>query len=167
MNIGNIITINRRLIAAINSCDQMSQMRVIDDIMTMSEDDVKKVFSKKYFFWNICRGKDFYKVMARYVCESISNGNIENGIIVLRNTVVTAKSDDIRRAFVRAILKKVPILTLETIAFATHSKLSMILAMEADSLRAIVTENMMKPFIDRIIELEESNEVLTALVDGL
>lgn len=163
MKIRMIFKINKRLLAAFNSCDQTNQMKVIDDIMQMEESDITKVFQKKYFIWNILRGKDFYKVMARYIINSVQDGNVAVAVNVLRHSLVTAENDDIRRAFVKSIMRAVPLITIETVMYASKERLDALLA-SAQLDNAIVGQELL-PFVNRIRELNESATTLQDLVD--
>lgn len=164
MKISTIFRINKRLIRAFNSCDQMQQMEVIDDIMQMEEADITKIFRKKYFFWNIFRGKDFYKVMSRYVVTYVKNGNVERAVNALRHSLVTAQDDQIRKAFVKSIMRGIPLITIETVMYASKERMEQILS--SDKLDDIVVySEVLAPFIDRIRELNTSNAMLQDLVD--
>lgn len=163
MKISAIFNINRRLIRAFNSCDQSNQMEVIDDIMRMSESDITKVFRKKYFIWNIFRGKDFYKVMARYVINTVKDGRPAVAVNALRHSLVTAHDDSIRKAFVKSIMRGVPLITIETVMYASKERMEQLLS--GDQLdNAIVGEELI-PFVDRIKELIANNEMLQDLTD--
>lgn len=163
MKISTIFTINRRLIAAMNSCDQQEQLVVINDIMKMSEDDIAKIFRKKYFIWNICRSKDFYKVMARYVCDTLQSGDFEHAILALRNSLVTAKNDRIRHAFVKAIMKSVPLVTVETIMYASPERMRAILS--GDIVEKVIADSYVQPFIVQLIEQRNDIAMYQAMAE--
>lgn len=163
MKISAIFSINMRLIKAFNSCDQSNQMEVIDDIMKMGESDITKVFRKRYFIWNIFRGKDFYKVMTRYVVNTVTNGDVARGVNALRYSLVTADNDQIRKAFVKAVMKGVPLITIETVMYASKERMDQLLS--SNQLNDAIIGAELMPFVDRIKELTVNNEMLQDLTD--
>lgn len=158
MNIRTIFDLNMRMFKANNSCDHMQQFEVMKTIMEMSEKDIEKVFRKKYFLWNIFRGKDFYKMCAHYVWETVKNGEVDKGLTVLSHVLLTAKDDGIRRAFVKAVVNNVPIVITGTVMYMGQRKLDYLLG--EDNVGKLITDEITGPFVKKLKDVyKELNDM--------
>lgn len=176
-----IIRLNVKIIRVLNSCDRKDFEALINEVI-----DQPNVFRKKYFIWNIVRGRDFYKMLAYYVIQQIEqqvlddneshdddvsyvgNHHINQAETIIHMVMETAKTETIKKNFIWAIMKQVPILTTTTVQYASAEKIRSILK----SGKTIVMDSSIKPFIDEVVELrqtiveqEERIQVLETMMD--
>lgn len=151
MNPIRIIKLNLRIISVLNSCDRKTFEKLINEVI-----DNPKVFRSKLYVWNIVRGRDFYKMLSHYVIEQFENNNDDptknNKVETIINMVMdTAKSEAIKRNFIWAIMKQVPLLTATTIQYASREKIHSIL----NSDKTIYTDDALAPFVEEIALLHK------------
>ena len=151
MNLIRIIKLNLRIISVLNSCDRKTFEKLINEVI-----DNPKVFRSKLYVWNIVRGRDFYKMLSHYVIEQFENNNDDptknNKVETIINMVMdTAKSEAIKRNFIWAIMKQVPLLTATTIQYASREKVISLLRSD----KVLFTDPAIDPFVTEVYELRK------------
>ena len=187
MGLKNFIEINRRIIATYNSCDMKAFSRLIDDLLEQS--NAEKYFTKKWYVWNVIRPKDYYKCMAEYVINCITkvlnppkeDMDLFNHIspdsdealrhynehymsradYIIKMVLETTKDAEIRKSFIWKIMKKVPLLTIDTIQYASPEKIHSLLTGNKD----IVSDDYMRPVIKVITEYREQLKVYEVITE--
>lgn len=162
----NFLQLNLRILKVYNSCDTKSMVSLFGD--AISEPNYRKLFTRKYYIWNIFRMKDFYKAAAQYVInmidewkktESLDDDSYQEKVDRAITIILeTAKNDEIRKSFIWAITKKHPLITISTIRYSSSQRITNIL----NSDQAIITDEYTKPMLDMIKNLKEENEMLRA-----
>lgn len=145
----NLFRINARIIRVLNSCkwDEFNAL-VVECI------DIPKIFTSKRYVWNIIRGRDFYKMLAHLTIESIQNGNMELAEKLIRVVMTTAKTNEIKLSFTRAIVKILPLITIDTIPYISTEKLRRILRNDLEN-ASVIADDTMKPILLEIIDLKK------------
>lgn len=153
--------LNIKIISVLNSCDRKQFEALIDEVISQP-----KVFYSKRYVWNIIRGRDFYKMLAHYVVEKISDPekrSYDDVQRILQMVEDTEKNEAVRRNFVWAIMKQVALLTTVTIKYANEEKIKSILS----SNKIIYADDSIKPFIAEIkrlhIQIDELEEQIEAM----
>lgn len=156
MTPAQIIRLNVKIIRVLNSCDRKTFEELVDEVI-----DQPKVFRKKYYVWNIVRGRDFYKMLAHYVTQEITRhiqqenptpdiDRMTKAETIIQMVMDTAKTDAIKRNFIWAIMKQVPLLTVTTIQYASPDKIRNLLKLE----HTLVMDQAITPFVNEIAELK-------------
>lgn len=150
MTISNIIKLNCQIIHVYNSCDRNEFAKLFDQVLAYKEDQVVNVFTQRRYLWNLIRPRDFYKMAAWYIIESTKDAEKFKHVDTLVHVILTTAHDDkIRRSFVWNILKHVPLLTIDTIQYASSEKIRNILTSD----NAVYSDTYVAPFINEIHRL--------------
>lgn len=157
MNPLNIIRMNIRIIKVMNSCDRKQFTQLIDEMI-----DHPNVFRKRYYIWNIIRGRDYYKMLSYYVIQCLQSKEDEDytkAETIIQMVMDTEHDLAVRKHFIWAIMKEVPLLTITTIQYASEAKILSLL----DSNKELIVDDALKPFVDKIKELKIECSALNAL----
>lgn len=135
MGLVRIVKTNLAIIRALNSGNQATCIRLIHELITRSEKEVRSIFTKKWYIWNIIRGKDFYKLMSRYVIQQVRlyQGDptevsaLVTGELAIHLVMATEPRDQIKREFVKAIERDIRIMTVELLPYITDERIDSIL----------------------------------------
>lgn len=150
------IKTNIQIVHILNSCDR----KQFEAFVTKNINN-PKLFISKWYIWNIIRGRDYYKMMAHYVVTHIQNSQLNydgedyntssyaERIVDLM--LLTAKNDTIRRNFIWAIMKQVPLLTMDTIRYASLDKIQSLLQSD----KTLVTDPQIGVFVSVINDLRK------------
>lgn len=172
------IKLNTQIVSVLNTCDRKKFEALVDSVI-----DQPKVFRSKLYIWNWIRGRDFYKMLAHYVIKNINSG-YQNGDIVigdppaenptikseiiLQMVLDTAKDEAIKRNFIWAVMKQVPLLTVDTVQYATKDKIMFLLQSD----KILITDQYIGTFVDeigrlrnQIHELEEEVQMYKIMAD--
>lgn len=176
MSILEIIRINKKFLTAMRSCDQTQQIVCIIGFMKeYGEKTFEKIMTKKYFIWNLCRSKDFYKIMASIIVYLYSEWDKhENDIevrtecetwinILIRLTLKSADNDQIRFSFIKAVERRCYVLTVETIPYISEERLQSIMGDQYVSTKSI-TDPILRPFVKELQNKSELIEILSSTV---
>ena len=150
----NWIKINLKMIHVMNSCDRKEFEVLVDSLIGS-----KKFFYSKRYIWNIIRGRDYYKMLSHYVVEKITSdlSNIDKDAEwIIQMVMDTAKSEDIKRNFIWAIMKQIPLLTVTTIQYASPKKIESLLS----SSKQLIADDAILPFILEISDLKNQVKLL-------
>lgn len=165
------IRLNAQIISVLNTCDRKKFEALIDSVI-----DQPKVFRSKLYVWNWIRGRDFYKMLAHYVVKNIESGyqsgDAENTTVksevILQMVLETAKDPAVRRNFIWAIMKQVPLLTVDTIQYASREKIISLLQSD----KVLITDPYLGAFVeeigrlrDRIRTLEDEVQMYQIMAD--
>ena len=173
MTFVHIIKMNLKIIKVTNSCDIKQFTKLFNEIFMMTDSEIEKIFTKKYFIWNILRGKDFYKTISRYVIKLLEEGEdidenrpsyterLQMAEHALHYAIITEPRDYVKRAFVKSILRRIPILTLDTVAYVSKERLNDILEDVNDNM--VITDDTLLPFVEKIAELEKRAIILDSI----
>ena len=151
------IKLNIQYIKALNSCN----ISVIHDFLfdMLQRVSLKKAFKRKRYIWNFTRGKDFYKTLAQFISSYLLMDKTKEFAVKVYDEVINStQSDEIKKAFTKAITKHTPFLTATSIQYMSVQRLEAI-ANQTDSL--VYIEPMLKPLINRINQLEDEIGTLT------
>lgn len=145
----NVISLNIRIIRVLNSCDRKQFESLISEVISRP-----RVFRSKLYVWNIIRGRDFYKMLAHYVVSELSNSDSSevhyaNAETIIKMVMDTAKSEEIKKSFIWAVMKQVPLVTATTIQYASHDKIVSLLQSD----KVLITDDCISPFVDEIARL--------------
>lgn len=150
MVISKTVKLNLRIIKVLNSCDRKQFLSLINDV---SESPGMDIFTKKRYIWNHVRGKDFYKMIAYYIVQSYNSCIEEGDKNVLQKTeellkviLETTKDESIRKSFIWNIMKQIPLLTMDTIQYASPEKIHSLLSSDKN----IIVDNALAPFVEEV-----------------
>ena len=173
------IKLNLKIVSVLNSCDRKKFEALVDTVI-----DQPKVFRSKWYIWNWIRGRDFYKMLAHYVVKNIEAG-YQNGDVfigdcppdenptkkaeaILQMVLDTAKDEAIKRNFIWAVMKQIPLLTVDTVQYASREKVISLL----QSNKVLVTDPYIGTFVDeigrlrnQIHELEDEVQMYKLIAD--
>ncbi len=117
--------------------------------------DVDGIFTKKRYFWNVIRPRDFYKTIAFWISQlAQSSDNLHLIEKIISDILQSTKSYKIRRSFIWGIMKEVPLLTIDTIRYANPAKITSLISSD----KIILTDEYIEPFLKYIVELRKSND---------
>lgn len=155
---------NIRILRVLNSCDRKSFEALVDEAL----DIYPKLLSSRWYLWNVVRGRDYYKMMAHYVVTRAQTDDREKCETILRIVLHTTKDEAVRRNFIWAIMKQVPLLTIDTVPYASREKIQSILRSD----KFAITDEAISPFVREVIDLrlqikdlEEQVSALTAMLE--
>lgn len=157
MNPIKIIRMNIRIIKVMNSCDRKQFTELIDEMINRPD-----VFRKRYYIWNVIRGRDYYKMLSYYVIKCLQSREDEDYVKAetMIQMVMDTESDlAVRKHFIWAVMKEVPLLTITTIQYASEAKILSLL----NSNKELIVDDALKPFITKIKELKIECNALNAL----
>lgn len=164
---------NLKILRAMNSCQREKFVALFDEAMLSGYED--SYFTSKKYLWNWIRGKDYYKMLSYYVVEKLkfylSTGLGEEKLLqlnganwLIHKTLETTKDYNIRKSFIWSIMKAVPLLTVDTIQYASPEKIHNILTTRNND---IVADDYLSPFIEEYVSLLHANEELHSQIDIL
>lgn len=148
MGLIKLIRTNVRIVKVMNSCDRKQFIELIDEMI-----DRPDVFRRRRYIWNIIRGRDYYKMLSYYVSQCLLTGDdrqFEKAETMTQMVMETEPNPDVRKHFIWAIMKTVPILTITTIQYASDAKILSLLRSEKN----LLVDDALQPFLVRIRELE-------------
>lgn len=169
-----IVKLNLRYIEAINSGDRRPFLSLLEELL-----NIDHAFTKKYYIWNIIRGREFYKNLSYYVVslakevlnETLGDPDSAMDRIeqVIHIVMETENRKNVRQSFVWNITKQVPLITLDTLRYMDAERVINILQSE----KRVLNDSPMDPIIREIIRLkiqnhqtdETLNEVLNVMVE--
>ena len=158
---------NLRMIRVMNSCDYQEFAYLISDLLKRPE--CNKFFLSKMYVWNRIRPRDFYKMTAMYVIEKIriaqeesSSSAFAEAELIIKLILKSTKQYQIRKSFIWNIMKKCPLITVDTIQYASDEKIHYLLTGD----KPIICDDIMKPIIDVIMEYRDHLKAYEAMVEG-
>ena len=149
---------NLRIIRVMNSCNYKEFKPFMNYIM----DGVKpeRYFVSKRYAWNIMRPRDFYKMSAMWIIDMIkvsmeepdqSHAYLMKAEKLIKIILQTTKDQSICKSFIWNIMKSCPLVTIDTIQYASAEKLHQLLTGDKE----ILCDDIMKPIIDVIMNYRE------------
>lgn len=144
----NFIKVNKLILKAINSQDK----DIFCDVMEtfIKEKVITGIFKKKYYLWNIIRPRDVYKLIAYWIettidCDDSDTYNLR--IDIMHELILTTKNIKIRKSFVWGLLKRVNILTIYTIQYASSDKIFNIISKLNSPDQRVYVDNILYPLM--------------------
>lgn len=161
----NLIKINRMMISAYNECSYEEFMKAIDTLLELP--DPERFFTQKRYLWSWLRARDFYKSIARYItnifCEPDSTNCImEHADFLIKIILKTTPSEKIRQSFIWNIMKKCPLLTVDTIQYASTEKIHSLIT----SNKPIIADDAIKPFLSEIASLKSEIQAYKLMLES-
>lgn len=163
----NIIKTNLQIISVLNSCDRKKFEALVTDAITN-----EKIFRSKLYIWNWIRGRDFYKMLSHYTITNIEQHTEESmnrAETIIKMVLDTAKDETIKRNFIWAIMKQVPLLTADTIRYASADKITSLLQSDKE----LITDSSINPIVlevyrlrKKIHNLEEEVQMYQLMADN-
>lgn len=146
-----LIMINAAIIKVLNSCDRKVFVSLVDQYLGAGQ---FKVFYKKWYLWNIVRGRDYYKMMSHYVITKLQDtidpdSSQARAEFIINMVIETAKTEEIKKSFIWAIMKQIPLLTAITIQYASPEKIKSLLYSD----KILITDTAITPFVMTVSEL--------------
>lgn len=158
---------NLDMIRVMNSCNYQEFARLISAIINRPYPE--KYFTSKRYVWNIIRPRDFYKMSAMWVIEKIKIAQIDEDSahmaaaeMVIKLVLKSTKEYTIKRSFIWNIMKQCPLITVDTIQYASAEKLQSLLTGDKE----IICDDIMRPIIDIIMEYRDHVKIYEAMVEG-
>ena len=164
MSIKSIISMNLKIMKAVNSCERAQYMPLLDEIMDMKESEMWKIFTKKYYLWNLLRGKDFYKTLAVYVIDKVNSDvpeDMNRAELAIKVGIATANKDKDCKAFVKTILRNVSVLTVDTIRYTTNEKLEQLLSEP----EGIIADEKMTVVLKTVSDMKSQISALQSIME--
>ena len=161
----NVIGINRLIFKAINSQDKNVFCEVIDTLI-----GVPGIFRKKRYVWNIIRPRDIYKSFTYWLEINIEDDVKYQDILRLMHELIeSTKSEKIRQSFIWGVMKKVNILTIDTIKYSSHEKIINVIKKTVDPTQKIYGDDTTFPIMaayENLVEsYKEEIDILRSLVE--
>ena len=146
-----LIIINLAIIKVLNSCDRKAFITLVDQYLN---DKLFNVFYKKWYLWNIVRGRDYYKMLSHYVITKLQDtidpdSSQARAEFIINMVIETAKTEKIKKSFIWAIMKQIPLLTAITIQYASPEKIKSLLYSD----KILITDTAITPFVMTVSEL--------------
>lgn len=146
-----LIIINLAIIKVLNSCDRKAFITLVDQYLN---DKLFNVFYKKWYLWNIVRGRDYYKMLSHYVITKLQDtidpdSSQARAEFIINMVIETAKTEEIKKSFIWAIMKQIPLLTAITIQYASPEKIKSLLYSD----KILITDTAITPFVMTVSEL--------------
>lgn len=164
MGLKSVIVMNLKIIKAINSCERSQYTPLLDEILDMPESKMWKVFTKKYYLWNIMRGKDFYKSLAQYAVDKLSSRkdtDMNKGDLAIRIGIKTANKDKDRKVFVKSIQRVVPILTIDTLRYTSTERIEQMLS----DPEGVIADDKIRIIFNYVSDLKSQMSALQSIVE--
>ena len=164
----NWFKLNIRIFEVYNSCNRNDFNHLMDNVIATV--NIRDAFTKKRYLWNWIRPRDFYKMMSFYIVYYLKSrfilgetGNIEGTEVyeIIRIILKTTKNESIRKSFIWSIMKQVPMLTVDTIQYASAEKIKNILT---DS-TMIFHDTVTQPFIEAFQDVHEQVKMYQSILD--
>ena len=159
--IRNWVKTNLEIIRVMNSCSRTNFEELLNRILELP--DHMKYFTSKRYIWNIIRGRDYYKMLAHYVCVCIETNNHARAEQIIRIVSETESDQAVIKSFIWAVMKQVPLLTTVTIQFASPEKIKSILSSD----KVILTDDALIPFVDYVMELRKQIKDLEDQIEAI
>lgn len=146
-----LIMINVAIIKVLNSCDRKAFVSLIDQYLGAGQFNV---FYKKWYLWNIVRGRDYYKMLSHYIITKLQDTidpdtSQARAEFIINMVIETAKTEEIKKSFIWAIMKQIPLLTAITIQYASPEKIKSLLYSD----KILITDTAITPFVMTVSEL--------------
>lgn len=138
--------INHKILTTMNECNRESFYNLLDEV-----NGIPNIFRSKRYLWNWIRTRDFYKMIAEWIAHNVEERNDQNLPVydgVIHEIIDTTPNVKIRKTFVWNLLKRAPILTCDTIRYASNEKIHSILQSDV-----IYTDEHIQPFLEEIRDL--------------
>ena len=162
----NFIQVNKLIMKAINSQDKNVFCEVMDTLMNA---DVKGLFVKKRYLWNIIRPRDIYKLMTYWIEINIKDENIAQRINIMHELLLNTKDIKIRKSFVWGLMKRVNLLTIHTIEYTSEEKIKNIVGKLGVPDQDVYADNILLPLLVSVREqfdlYKAEIEVLNSMID--
>ena len=107
-------------------------------------------------------------MIAHYVITQVQSCDRTKCESIIQTVLKTTKDEAVRRNFIWAIMKQVPLLTIDTIQYASAEKIKSILRSD----KYAITDEAISPFVHEVIDLrlqikdlEEQVNTLTTLLE--
>ena len=162
MGLFRVIKLNAKIVSVLNSCDRKRFEALIDEVL-----NIPRIFTSKLYVWNWIRGRDFYKMLAHYVIVNIENCHSPGDITyeeqpsnpytmdhaerVLQMVLTTASDESVKKNFIWAITKRIPLLTADTISYLSQEKIYSLLRSD----KVLITDGAINPFVTEIYNLRK------------
>ena len=162
----NFIQVNKLIMKAINSQDKNVFCEVMDTLM---DADVKGLFVKKRYLWNIIRPRDIYKLMTYWIEINIKDEKISLRINIMHELLLNTKDIKIRKSFVWGLMKRVNLLTIYTIEYTSEEKIKNIVGKLGVPDQDVYADNILLPLLVSVREqfdlYKAEIEVLNSMID--
>lgn len=162
----NFIQVNKLIMKAINSQDKNIFCEVMDTLM---DSDVKGLFVKKRYLWNIIRPRDIYKLMTYWIEINIKDEKISQRINIMHELLLNTKDIKIRKSFVWGLMKHVNLLTIHTIEYTSEEKIKNIVGKLGVPDQDVYADNILLPLLVSVREqfdlYKAEIEVLNSMID--
>lgn len=162
----NFIQVNKLIMKAINSQDKNVFCEVMDTLMNA---DVKGLFVKKRYLWNIIRPRDIYKLMTYWIEINIKDENIAQRINIMHELLLNTKDIKIRKSFVWGLMKRVNLLTIHTIEYTSEEKIKNIVGKLGVPDQDVYADDILLPLLVSVREqfdlYKAEIEVLNSMID--
>lgn len=162
----NFIQVNKLIMKAINSQDKNVFCEVMDILMNA---DVKGLFVKKRYLWNIIRPRDIYKLMTYWIEINIKDEKIGQRINIMHELLLNTKDIKIRKSFVWGLMKRVNLLTIYTIEYTSEEKIKNIVGKLGVPDQDVYADNILLPLLVSVREqfdlYKAEIEVLNSMID--
>ena len=139
-----VFAMNRRIIRVFNSQTIAEFINLMDSVSRMDEKVIRKLLTSKWYVWNIIRNKDFYKLMSVWLIET--ENYTDTHFLIMKLVLETANNDITRRSFIKAIIKKKCILTVDTIKYIDGLED----LVSREEVGDIITDDYIKPLVNVI-----------------
>lgn len=162
----NFIQVNKLIMKAINSQDKNVFCEVMDTLM---DANVKGLFVKKRYLWNIIRPRDIYKLMTYWIEINIKDEKIGQRINIMHELLLNTKDIKIRKSFVWGLMKRVNLLTIYTIEYTSEEKIKNIVGKLGVPDQDVYADNILLPLLVSVREqfdlYKAEIEVLNSMID--
>lgn len=143
-----IYKMNKRIIEVYNSLKVQEFTDLMNEVAGYTEPEIIDLFTNRWYIWNIIRNKDFYKLISTWLINCPLFTDIH--FLILSLVITTANTDTTRITFVKSIMKKRIILTIDTIKYIEDIQK----IFEKEDLEAVVCDEYVQPFVDQMVKLE-------------
>lgn len=162
----NFIQVNKLIMKAINSQDKNVFCEVMDTLM---DANVKGLFVKKRYLWNIIRPRDIYKLMTYWIEINIKDEKISQRINIMHELLLNTKDIKIRKSFVWGLMKRVNLLTIYTIEYTSEEKIKNIVGKLGIPDQDVYADNILLPLLISVREqfdlYKAEIEVLNSMIE--
>ena len=122
---------------------------------------------RRRYLWNLVRGKAFYLAMVDHLvdlCNGLEYGAVLGNEIedIIVNIFESEKYERTRRSFVWNLTKRVPLVTVQTVALISEERLMNIVRGER-----CITDAHMRPLVSEIWRLMNRNREIASANDAI
>lgn len=177
----DFIRFNLKILRAMNSCQRDKFVALFDEALNSGFEEI--YFTSKKYLWNIIRGKDYYKMLSYYVVEKLnfyksalgeeSLLQLNSANWLIHKTLETTEDYSIRKSFIWSIMKQIPLLTIDTIQYASPEKIHSILT-SPDKESMVVCDDFVRPFLneyrtlhEEISSLQQQIQMMSSLIEDM